>query len=506
MLHYMSAPAAIPFWLGLKPRLAEDADFELLRAFLQGSGFNYENINRRLGVAHTFEYRLPKPEILFAQSIEDAFGFLVAFFVQGIRLPAAAMARLVPADVRGTMERLFLFDADQDHPGHVYSTCCIYGFPGGILIASDRCASPGGENHSSWPADVLYPPLFENTLNFVRRLPVRPCEAMLDIGTGTGIAALASAGCARQIWASDITPRAVEFAEFNRRLNGAHNMTVVEGDLYEPVTGLSFDRITVHPPYVPGASARYVYREGGEDGEQIFRRCVEGLPTYLRPGGRFYSMLLGSDRDEETFEIRIRKWLGPSANEFDVLIAFEAVKTTAEFLASNTSGSDSEKEAWQKTWRNNGTTALVYGSVVIQRRRSPRPAASARIQTGAGLGGQALDLLVDWSSAGSQAALNEMVLNARPAMMSGVEMTVTHRMRDGRLVPEDYEFKIPGAFRTQGKTPEWMAQTIAACDGTVSWREHFERLLRAGKIPPHAKPEEFARMLHPLVASGVVTV
>jgi SAM-dependent methyltransferase len=500
-----AAQTDAPFWLALTPRLGADADFQLVRGFLQNSGFSYENQNLRLGVPHAYEYRMPAAETIFAQPIEDSLGALMRLFVQGLRVSRRDLDRLIPAEVRAAMESLFLLADDPEFPGHQYAPCALFAFPGGLVTACDRCCSPGAEEHSPWPSDVLYPPLFENTLNFVGRLPTRHCEAMLDIGTGTGIAALASSQYARQIWASDITHRAAYFAEFNRRLNGVPNITVVEGDLYEPVAGLTFDRIAVHPPYVPGKVSRFVYREGGEDGEQIFRRVVQGLPLYLRPGGRFYSMLMASDRGEETFEARIRQWLGPAADEFDVLVAFEALKPTAQFLADVRGAQESEKEDWRQVFAGNGTTFVVYGSVVIQRRRTAGTAATARVQTGAGLNGQSLDLLMDWASAGSQAAMDEMVLNTRPVLLPKVELHVTHRVRGGRLAAEEYEFKVPGVFKTSGKTSPWMAQTIAACDGSATWREHFERLLAAGAIPSHAKPEEFARMLHPLVANGVLT-
>lgn len=504
--HMSAAPVETPFWLGLKPKLGEEADFDAVRGFLGSAGFTYENVNQRLGVAHTYQYRSPEAKLVFAQPIEDSLGALVRLFVQGVRVQHADLAR-IPEEIRAALTRLGLLDSDPEFPGYMYGVCALFPFPGGVYTACDRCCSPGADEYKGgWAEDVLYPPLFENTLNFVARLPIRPCEAMLDIGTGTGVAALANAGAARQAWATDITARSVHFAEFNRRLNGARNVTVLEGDLYAPVQGLTFDRIATHPPYVPGKAARYIYREGGEDGEQVFRRVVEGLPRYLRPGGRMYSMLMGSDRGAEKFETRIRKWLGAEVDEFNILIAFEAYKPVAQMLSEVGGIQESDKEDWRQVWAGNGTTELVYGSVVIERRKAPGVAATARILTGSGMTGTALDTLMDWIGAGTEERMEEMVLNSRPALAPNLELVVTHRMRNGQMVPEDYEFKVHGAAQTKGKTPPWMARTLVLCDGTKTWREHFERLRGAGEIPPHAKAGEFARMLHALVASGAVIV
>ena len=94
------------------------------------------------------------------------------------------------------------------------------------------------------------------------------------------------------------TRRAAAFAEFNRLLNGIGNLTVLEGDLFEPVAGLTFDRIVSHPPFEPPLKDDYVYSIGGHDGEQIMRRLVEALPRHLEPGGRLYLFGIGADRQD----------------------------------------------------------------------------------------------------------------------------------------------------------------------------------------------------------------
>jgi methylase of polypeptide subunit release factors len=48
------------------------------------------------------------------------------------------------------------------------------------------------------------------------------------------------------------TPRR-DSGSATRLLNDVSNVTVLQGDLYDPVQGQRFDRITIHPPYVPAA-------------------------------------------------------------------------------------------------------------------------------------------------------------------------------------------------------------------------------------------------------------
>jgi SAM-dependent methyltransferase len=486
------------------PQLGRAQDFEAVHRLFHNSGYTYENLCRRLGVDHAYQFRTPGAEILLTQPVEDAFGALSRLFSHGLYLERSRLAQLLPQDGIAALERLNLLASESERQDTVFATVLIFPYSG-ILTAYDRHCTPRGESITP-PADAVYPAMFENTLSFVARLPQSSCNAMLDIGTGTGIAALVSAGAARHVWATDITARSACFAELNRRLNGIENITVLEGDMYEPVTGLTFDRIVTHPPYVPGKISKFIFREGGEDGEQIFRRAIEGLPQHLRPGGRFYSMLMASDREGETFEQRIRKWLAGRADEFDILVAYEMLKPAGEYLDRILGIRDAEKEYWRDLWARNGTTAVIYGSVVIERHASARPPAAARVQTGGGLDAKALDTLMDWETAGSAEASMHMVLSCRPVLSPKCEMTVTHRVRDGKFVPEEFVLEVRGSFPTRGKTPPWMARAVAGCDGSLTWRQRFDALIAEGAIPSYAKPEEFARMLKTLIASGVLTI
>src|SRR6185503_16771380 len=183
------------------------------------------------------------------------------------------------------------------------------------------------------PEDVVYPAILENTQQFLNIIPTDPCGTFFDLGAGTGIAGLfAAKNFAAHAWTSDITARSAHFCEFNRRLNGLQNATVVQGDMYEPVAGLEFDRIVTHPPYVPVSRPTHVFRDGGDDGELILRRAIEGLPRHLAPRGRFYAQTLISDREDDSTEDRIRRWLGPEQRHFDLALITETSRAPFDFV------------------------------------------------------------------------------------------------------------------------------------------------------------------------------
>ena len=111
-------------------------------------------------------------------------------------------------------------------------------------------------------------------------------------------------------------------------------MTVLAGDLYAPVEGLTFDRIVIHPPYVPAEQMlAHLPRWRRRWRKQVMRRAVEGLPRFLRPGGSFYALSLASDRTGETFQTRLRKWIGAEETQFDIVVRVFNIQPPEEFFA-----------------------------------------------------------------------------------------------------------------------------------------------------------------------------
>lgn len=120
---------------------------------------------------------------------------------------------------------------------------------------------------------------------------VRYCH-VLDMGTGTGVLALAAAQAgAASVTAVDLSRRSAVSAWLNARLSGAP-ITVLCGDLFEPVRGKRFDVVVANPPYIPGSRRKPVRHgiarswDAGYDGRLLLDRIIRGLPDVLAPDGR----------------------------------------------------------------------------------------------------------------------------------------------------------------------------------------------------------------------------
>lgn len=501
----MGATATLSnFWFDTPPRLGSPEAFIAARRVFDESGYNYANLCARLEVNWLYEYRMPPATEILSRPIEDGLGVLDRLFCQGLRLDRNVVSRYLSNEGRSALYAIGLLRPDPTAPEMDFAPAAVLPFRD-CLFASDRFNTPAGEP-ADVPADAVYAALFDNTVNFVNRVPDTVCEALLDLGAGAGAAALCKAQSARHVWATDIAGRSAYFTEFNRRLNGRENITALAGDLYEPVRGLTFDRIVTQPPYVAVESDKIVYRDGGKDGEQIFRRIVEGLPEFLRPGGSCYALLMATDREGETFERRIQRWLGDHAAEFDILLGCDVAQEPLEFLLTARNIPPAEREHRRVLYQQTKTKAVLYCSVLIRRKRLPAPVVATRTFVSKSLRGEDLDFYLAWNVAAAGPDGFELLWNSRPRLGRHCELVVTHRVREGRLAAEEFELRTSGPFISHGKTPAWAPGIIAECDGTLTWGKRFEKLQAEGRIPSAVGREDFARMLIILVSTGALEV
>lgn len=123
---------------------------------------------------------------------------------------------------------------------------------------------------------------------------------ILDVGTGSGCIAVSLAKLLPfvKICAVDISLAALEIAKQNAQLHGILNrINFLNCDLFPPLEqyGIKYDIIISNPPYIKTKIIQTleveVQREprealdGGEDGQDFYRRIIRESPAYLRRSG-----------------------------------------------------------------------------------------------------------------------------------------------------------------------------------------------------------------------------
>lgn len=120
--------------------------------------------------------------------------------------------------------------------------------------------------------------------------------AIADIGTGSGAIACAMAKQIPQasVSATDISTKALAYAQRNAGLNGLTGwITFLECDLFGSLKG-PFDMVVSNPPYINSKDMETLPTEvryepqcalfGGEDGLAVVRRLIAFSPMFLKPG------------------------------------------------------------------------------------------------------------------------------------------------------------------------------------------------------------------------------
>jgi SAM-dependent methyltransferase len=488
------------------PRLAADEQFAAARQVLHSCGYDEPGVIGRLEIEEIARFKSIRQGRRTALDIRGPIDVLIRLFLDGEMVPDAVARPLLPEGAIESLLALNLVALAPGQPAAWLSTVLIY--PGfGLLMTSDRAPAPNLSN-APLPPDAVYPAVIENTREFIAALPETACDALLDIGTGSGIAALLAASrYARHAWGADITPRAVHFAEFNRRLNGIANASFVEGDMYAPVEGMTFDRIVAHPPYVPAAKTRLIYRDGGEDGEQILRRAVEGLPRFLRPGGSFRAMAMAADCEGETFEERIRKWLGAGEAEFDLVLVSHWLHEPQKFIANTRAHGDvpaDEVGYLDELWKRRKVQFLFHGRILLRRFAEDRPAVTARVQKGSGMTRDHVEWLLDWETRARNPASLEWLMGLRPSIAPPCRLAVQHVVHEGRFAARDFVLSCPSPFDSDCRVEPWLAALISGCDGHKTVRDHFEEATRNGHLPANYRAKDFAAIIVAMISSGIL--
>ncbi len=465
--------------------LASPDDFAQVREFFASTGFSDTSLCQHLRIADMSELGLVRWEEIGFDTWTAALAWAVRVFVRGQSAEEGESRLVCGEDVFRSLGTLGLIRTAKSKPSHVLSPVWVYP-AAGFVIVSDRRDDPEGGVFAP-PEDVVFPAIYAGTLRFLEVLPQARGGDALDLCGGSGIGALQLSRTARNAETADLTERSCFFAEFNARLNSRAVRSWC-GDLYAPVAGRQFDLITAHPPFVPATNTNLVYRDGGESGEAVTKRIIEGLPSHLRAGGTGVILCIARDTEEKAFEQRVAEWLGEAASEFDVVFGWEKILTVEEVVESmrkrGMAIDDQEARQLYQRLRGLGTRHFVYGATFIHRTTNGQPV-GVPLRVRLTLDGTAADFerLIAWRRWARSVEFPRWLREAKPRLAPNLELTVRHLMQDGGLMPAEFVFSITGGFEARMRPDGWVVPLVARLDGQRSVEEVFNSALAADELP-----------------------
>ena len=324
----------------------------LLRADLAQSGWGVESVEALLGpvaaAALQRELRAPALRVVrraLAAGAGDVAGYkvavLTALFMLGEPVGAAALETALPrTGVAGALA-IGLVVPTQSASGEQLYAPAVDLRPheaedahGSVRwwVASDLGELVTGQALA--PDHVLG--IGRAGLTLAALTPRKPVETALDLGVGCGIQTLYLLRHVRQVVATDISTRALEFTAFNVALAGVDSARVQlrQGNLLEPVAVQRFDLIVSNPPFVitpPSVrQAGLPLMEYRDAGGPILPALVRGLEDHLNPDG--VAVMLGNweHREGTSWRTSVNQWIGKS---LDAWIIQREVQDPVEYAA-----------------------------------------------------------------------------------------------------------------------------------------------------------------------------
>lgn len=224
-------------------------------------------------------------------------------------------------------------------------------------------------------------------------ITLRPeVQTALDLGTGCGIQTLHLLGHARHVTATDLSTRALEFTRFNVLLNAQalgvdpdhleDRVSLVQGNMLEPVAGKRFDLVVSNPPFVISAnpSVVHTYRETGQVGDAAVAELIRSLGSVLVLGGS--AVLLANweihstdpAEPEQGWDTRLRQWIADSG--VDGWVIQRETQDPAEYAEmwlQDSSDERNEEEyergylSYLRDFEARGVSAVGFGYVLLHR-------------------------------------------------------------------------------------------------------------------------------------------
>jgi methylase of polypeptide subunit release factors len=338
-----------------------------LRDFFREAGYTSGALQKRFSSTEIPQLYLLE---LYASGIPlepSGLTTLFRWFWIGNSVPASLAGESIPSQILDLLIKSGIL-VEQDN--HLRSTVRISPFDK-YLVISDHALRRAGTSDTN---TILWP---NPTTLLCYHLSLRsPGARTLDLGTGNGILALASAEHSSHVVATDLNPRARQFCLFNAALNGVPNVEFREGSAFEPVQDERFDLILANPPFFITPSVRRMYSDNAMDLDEFCRMLVRQAPQHLNQGGYCQMLAEWVEFHGEPWHERLIGWF--EGLDCDVSVLALYTRSSLDYamvrVFEDKSGMTPEAHAalireWQSNF-DEKRVASIHGGIIMLRRRA----------------------------------------------------------------------------------------------------------------------------------------
>ncbi len=338
----------------------------------------------------------------------------------------------------------------------------------------------------------------------------RHSRATLDLGTGCGILALQAARHSDAVLACDLNPRAIRLASFNAQLNGLQNVECAEGDLFVPAAGKKFDLVISNPPFVISPENRYIYRDGGMEGDEICRKIVRSVPAFLNEGGFCQILCNWVEKADQDWQAQLADWFhGTGCDAWVMRSETQDIETYATTWIRHTELHDTAEfaprfEQWVRYYEGRGINGISAG--VITMRRTDRSTAWFRADDAPrsmiGPAGEAIAQGFALRDFLETMRDDETLLKARLRLSPDVSLERRQLPSPQGWLEDALTLNLNRGFAYSGKIDQYVADILIACDGQTRLDQVIERFGALPGIDPGKLKPTFCTVVRGLIEHG----
>jgi methylase of polypeptide subunit release factors len=326
--------------------------------------------------------------------------------------------------------------------------------------------------------------------------------------------ALQAAEHVRKLTATDLNPRAINFAEFNARLNGLENsIECLVGDTLEPVRDRSFDLIVSNPPFFVSPSNRDLFCDNPMELDAYCRRVVREASAHLNEGGYLQLLSEWVQVDGQPWQERISEWLEGTGCDAWILKGYtDHPSQYAQKRIRETSLDAADPEGrvyseWVEYYRRAKVEA-IYGGLIALRRRSGRNwtrwdeiGTNPKEPFGDSVlaAFEARDFLDAHETA-------EAIRATRPRLAPNVRLDQQFHPKDGHWQSTSMQLVLTSGLPFSTGVQPLVAEFIAQCDGTRTLAELISSLADQVNANRDQVEHECIALIRKLIERGFVTV